>query len=225
MTHARSRDRRRADRDRGAPGSRAGRRRGPDPGARGRHQRRRPACSARATTRRRRAHRPTSPASSAPARRDNGERVMALLPGGGQAELVAVHESHVLPVPDDVGWPQAGGFMEVFATAHDARLHAGRAAARRAPARERRGGRRRRGRGSAGRPGGRDGDRHRTPPPRRDPCARRRGHRAGRRLRRDPRARRRREPGDEPGAARAERADRRDRRGCGCSGERRTSAT
>jgi len=51
---------------------------------------------------------------------EGGDRVMALLPGGGQSELVAVHESHVLPVPDDVGWPQAGGFMEVFATAHDA---------------------------------------------------------------------------------------------------------
>jgi NADPH:quinone reductase-like Zn-dependent oxidoreductase len=45
---------------------------------------------------------------------------MALLPGGGHAELVAVHESHVLPVPDSVGWPEAGGFVEVFATAHDA---------------------------------------------------------------------------------------------------------
>jgi len=51
---------------------------------------------------------------------ESGERVMALLPGGAHAELVAVHESHVLPVPDDVDWPQAGGFVEVFATAHDA---------------------------------------------------------------------------------------------------------
>jgi NADPH:quinone reductase len=51
---------------------------------------------------------------------ERGERVMALLAGGGQAELVAVHESHVLPVPDKVDWPQAGGFMEVFATAHNA---------------------------------------------------------------------------------------------------------
>jgi NADPH2:quinone reductase len=49
-----------------------------------------------------------------------GDRVMALLPGGGQAELVAVDEAHVLPVPDSVDWPQAGGFVEVFATAHDA---------------------------------------------------------------------------------------------------------
>jgi len=49
-----------------------------------------------------------------------GDRVMALLGGGGQAELVTVHETHVLPVPLNVDWPQAGGFMEVFATAHDA---------------------------------------------------------------------------------------------------------
>jgi NADPH:quinone reductase-like Zn-dependent oxidoreductase len=51
---------------------------------------------------------------------ERGERVMALLPGAGHAELVAVHESHVLPVPESVDWPPAGGFMEVFATAHDA---------------------------------------------------------------------------------------------------------
>src|SRR5262249_12426106 len=51
---------------------------------------------------------------------ERGDRVMALLPGGGHAELVAVHESHVLPVPEGVDWAQAGGFVEVFATAHDA---------------------------------------------------------------------------------------------------------
>lgn len=51
---------------------------------------------------------------------ERGEHVMALLPGGGHAELVAVHESHVLPVPESVGWAEAGGFVEVFATAHDA---------------------------------------------------------------------------------------------------------
>jgi NADPH:quinone reductase-like Zn-dependent oxidoreductase len=49
-----------------------------------------------------------------------GDRVMALLGGGGQAELVTVHESHAMPVPANVSWPQAGGFVEVFATAHDA---------------------------------------------------------------------------------------------------------
>jgi len=51
---------------------------------------------------------------------ERGEHVMALLPGGGHAELVVVHESHVLPVPETVSWPEAGGFVEVFATAHDA---------------------------------------------------------------------------------------------------------
>ena len=45
---------------------------------------------------------------------------MALLPGAGQAELVVVDERHVLPVPEGVDWPAAGGFMEAFATAHDA---------------------------------------------------------------------------------------------------------
>lgn len=49
-----------------------------------------------------------------------GDRVMALVGGGGQAELTAVHERHLLPVPAGVGWPEAGGFVEVFATAHDA---------------------------------------------------------------------------------------------------------
>jgi NADPH:quinone reductase len=51
---------------------------------------------------------------------EDGRKVMALLPGGGHAELVAVHHSHVLPVPPNVDWPHAGGFPEVFATAHDA---------------------------------------------------------------------------------------------------------
>jgi NADPH2:quinone reductase len=49
-----------------------------------------------------------------------GERVMALLGGGGQAELAACDARHTLPVPDGVDWPPAGGFMEVFATAYDA---------------------------------------------------------------------------------------------------------
>ncbi len=51
---------------------------------------------------------------------ETGERRMALLPGGGHAELVAVDESHTLPVPDSITWPEAGGFVETFATAHDA---------------------------------------------------------------------------------------------------------
>lgn len=49
-----------------------------------------------------------------------GDRAMGLLGGGGQAELAAMHERHALRVPDALDDAQAGGFMEVFATAHDA---------------------------------------------------------------------------------------------------------
>ncbi|HEX7084304.1 MAG TPA: zinc-binding dehydrogenase [Gaiellaceae bacterium] len=49
-----------------------------------------------------------------------GDRAVALLGGGGHAEVAVVHERHALPVPDGIEWPEAGGFMEVFATAHDA---------------------------------------------------------------------------------------------------------
>jgi NADPH:quinone reductase-like Zn-dependent oxidoreductase len=51
---------------------------------------------------------------------EDGRKVMALLPGGGHAELVTVDARHVLDVPDGWSWPEAGGFVEVFATAHDA---------------------------------------------------------------------------------------------------------
>jgi NADPH:quinone reductase-like Zn-dependent oxidoreductase len=50
----------------------------------------------------------------------SGDRVMAVVGGGGQAELAVVHERTALPVPDTVPWPEAGGFPEVFTTAHDA---------------------------------------------------------------------------------------------------------
>src|SRR3954447_425226 len=50
---------------------------------------------------------------------EDGRRVMALLPGGGHAELVVVDQRHVLDVPHAWTWEEAGGFMEVFATAHD----------------------------------------------------------------------------------------------------------
>ena len=49
-----------------------------------------------------------------------GDRVLALLGGGGHAELAVAHERVALPVPEGLDWPAAGGFMEVFATAHDA---------------------------------------------------------------------------------------------------------
>src|SRR3954471_23320126 len=49
-----------------------------------------------------------------------GDRVMAIVGGGGQAELAVVHERQLMPVPDALDWPQAGGVPEVFTTAHDA---------------------------------------------------------------------------------------------------------
>jgi NADPH:quinone reductase len=49
-----------------------------------------------------------------------GDRVMAVVGGGGQAELCVVHERAAMPVPDGIDWPSAGGIPEVFATADDA---------------------------------------------------------------------------------------------------------
>ncbi|MGH9095717.1 MAG: NAD(P)H-quinone oxidoreductase [Acidimicrobiales bacterium] len=49
-----------------------------------------------------------------------GQRVMAVVGGGGQAELAVVHEREAMPVPDSLEWAHAGGVPEVFTTAHDA---------------------------------------------------------------------------------------------------------
>jgi putative PIG3 family NAD(P)H quinone oxidoreductase len=49
-----------------------------------------------------------------------GDRVMAIVAGGGQAELATVHERQLMPVPESLSWPEAGGFPEVFITAYDA---------------------------------------------------------------------------------------------------------
>jgi len=49
-----------------------------------------------------------------------GERVMAIVGGGGQAELCVVHERQLMPVPAGLDWLAAGGVPEVFTTAHDA---------------------------------------------------------------------------------------------------------
>jgi NADPH:quinone reductase len=51
---------------------------------------------------------------------EEGDRVMAVVGGGGQAELALVHERAGMPVPEGLGWPEAGGLPEVFVTAHDA---------------------------------------------------------------------------------------------------------
>ena len=49
-----------------------------------------------------------------------GDRVMAVVSGGGQAEMAVVHERTAMPVPEDLDWTAAGGVPEVFTTAHDA---------------------------------------------------------------------------------------------------------
>ncbi|MGB0097916.1 MAG: alcohol dehydrogenase catalytic domain-containing protein, partial [Solirubrobacteraceae bacterium] len=49
-----------------------------------------------------------------------GDRVMAIVGGGGQAELALVHERVLMPVPDELDLTRAGGVPEAFTTAHDA---------------------------------------------------------------------------------------------------------
>ncbi|HEY2636961.1 MAG TPA: zinc-binding dehydrogenase, partial [Solirubrobacteraceae bacterium] len=49
-----------------------------------------------------------------------GDRVMAIVGGGGQAELAALHTRLLMPVPEPLSWVEAGGLPEVFTTAHDA---------------------------------------------------------------------------------------------------------
>jgi NADPH:quinone reductase len=48
-----------------------------------------------------------------------GDRVMAVVGGGGQAEMAVVHERMLMPVPENLSWAEAGGVPEVFTTAHD----------------------------------------------------------------------------------------------------------
>jgi len=49
-----------------------------------------------------------------------GDRVMALVPGGAQAQLAVAHERLAMAVPDNIGFVEAGGFPEAFMTAFDA---------------------------------------------------------------------------------------------------------
>jgi len=51
---------------------------------------------------------------------EEGDRVMAIVGGGGQAELAIVHERVAMPIPEELDWTAAGGVPEVFCTAHDA---------------------------------------------------------------------------------------------------------
>jgi putative PIG3 family NAD(P)H quinone oxidoreductase len=57
---------------------------------------------------------------------DAGDSVMALVGAGAQAELAIVHERLAMRVPVSLAWPDAGGFPEVFLTAHDALFTRGR---------------------------------------------------------------------------------------------------
>lgn len=49
-------------------------------------------------------------------RRDTGEPVVALLAGGGYAEVVAVPEQQLLPIPAGLDPVEAAGILEVTAT-------------------------------------------------------------------------------------------------------------
>ena len=51
-----------------------------------------------------------------------GDRVFGLLPGGGYAEYVTIHEQMALPVPDRLKLTEAAAIPEVFLTAYQA-LH------------------------------------------------------------------------------------------------------
>ena len=55
-----------------------------------------------------------------------GDRVMALLPGGGYAERVAVHEQLTLPIPAALDFKQAAAVPEAFLTATEALFELGR---------------------------------------------------------------------------------------------------
>jgi NADPH:quinone reductase len=49
-----------------------------------------------------------------------GDRVMGFVGGGGQGELLVCHERLLMPVPEILDWPAAGGASEVLPTAYDA---------------------------------------------------------------------------------------------------------
>jgi NADPH:quinone reductase len=58
-----------------------------------------------------------------------GDRVMGLVGGGAQAELVAVHQDEALPIPDLLSYTEAAAIPEAFLTAYDALVVRGRVAA------------------------------------------------------------------------------------------------
>lgn len=57
-----------------------------------------------------------------------GSRVMALLPGGGYAELAAIPAGMAMPIPEGLSMTQAAAIPEAFLTAQEALLARGRLA-------------------------------------------------------------------------------------------------
>ncbi len=55
-----------------------------------------------------------------------GDRAMALLAGGGYAELVAVDAGCAMPVPETMSWEEAGAFPEVYLTVYLTLLRLGK---------------------------------------------------------------------------------------------------
>jgi NADPH2:quinone reductase len=55
-----------------------------------------------------------------------GDRVMGLVGGGAQAELLTVHEDEALPIPQGLSYTEAAAIPEVFLTAYDALVTRGR---------------------------------------------------------------------------------------------------
>jgi NADPH2:quinone reductase len=55
-----------------------------------------------------------------------GDRVMGLVGGGAQAELVTVHQDEALPIPEGLSFAEAAAIPEVFLTAYDALATRGR---------------------------------------------------------------------------------------------------
>jgi NADPH2:quinone reductase len=55
-----------------------------------------------------------------------GDRVMGLVGGGAQAELLVVRDVEALPIPQQLSYTEAGAIPEVFYTAYDALVIRGR---------------------------------------------------------------------------------------------------
>jgi len=58
-----------------------------------------------------------------------GDRVMGLVGGGAQAELVAVQQDEALAIPESLSYAEAAAIPEAFLTAYDALVRRGRLAA------------------------------------------------------------------------------------------------